>query len=335
MTFNPEHFGLYFGHTAVNDALENKEKDDDLRSAFQWLMANTGDVVREYKPKKGEPIIQHKPDLDTLGKLIEAGLRYRFLGDDERGTQAAAELASGIHAEGKLRHQLMHLIASAQAFELLHPLMVDTARKQWADNFAQASQSLLNAPKPAYNDKLWQITLQIVAGIVLEDEVLFTSGVDAFKQVIHTDIHPDGYIRPAVEAQTAKTFMSMTQAVTALTLAAEAATQAGVNLWDYEHREVSVNTPVSYLMFYYFYPERWHWYENLTEEHTHTAFDTYGAFIEIAASHRNPRGVELFLDEHRPLFSTVAGGLTSLTHFETKRRKKFGLFGGLFGGGEG
>ena len=335
MIFNPQHIGLFFGQAAIDAALQARDKDTDVQSAFQWLLANAGDVVREFKPKKGDVIVQHKPQLDLLGELIEAGLRYRFLGDEARGTQAAQTLAGGIYAEGNLRVQLMHLVASAYAFEMLHPLMADDARQQWATSFADAAQTLLNAPNTAYNDKLWQMTLRIVAGVVLEDEALFTSGTEAFKEVIHTDIHPDGYIRPAVQAGTDKTFLSMTQAVTALTLAAEAAIHAGENLWEYEYREVSINTPISYLTFYYYYPERWHWYENLTEDHTRTAFDQFGAFIEIASSHRNPRGVELLLEERRPFFNTYAGGLTSLTHFNIVRRKKFGLFGGLFGGGEG
>jgi hypothetical protein len=168
------------------------------------------------------------------------------------------------------------------------------------------------------------LTLEIVAAIVLDEEGRFSPAVDQFRHIIDHDIHPEGYIKPVITAEPEEqaTFQDMFLTLAALTLAAEAATQAGVDLWAYEKREVGLKTVAAYLLYYYFYPEKWHWKTAPTEEETRQLFKQYGAFMEIVTYRGQPRGVEMLLDEQRPLFSGLVGGLTTLTHSKISKRKR-------------
>ena len=87
---------------------------------------------------------------------------------------------------------------------------------------------------------------------------------------------------------------------------------------------MSLNTAVTYLVYYYFYPEKWRWDEQISREDTERLFRQYGAWLEIATSRANPRGVELLLEEQRPCFGPLVGGLTTLSHSETVKRRRFG-----------
>ena len=321
MTFHPQHIGLYFGQTQIDEANKQRETDANLQDAWQWLLASPGEVVCEIKPlkKQDEPQIVYKPQLSAMDAAIAAAFRYCFDDDEASGQQAAQALTDTLQDKNTLLATIMDTLAAAHLFEMMRPL-TDEA---WCQPFAQYTDTLLQANHPTYVEQVWLMTLGMVAGIVLEDEARVGQATQRFQQIVMEDIHPEGFVRPAVEKVKSDSFRRMTLTVAALSLAAEAATQAGVDLWAYEHREVSVNTAATYLVYYYFYPEKWRWEDaGLSEEKTQAIFRQYGAFIEMLTYRTHPRGVELLLEQQRPFFSAAVGGLTTLSHSKTQKRKR-------------
>ncbi|MEL7434567.1 MAG: alginate lyase family protein [Chloroflexota bacterium] len=344
MAFEPKHLGLYFSQAEIDTARSEREDIEHLQSAWQWLLAEAGDIVIERKPEKNseasdeeddtpEPEHVIKPELDALSLCVQDALKFRFAEDAPAGKRAAQQLMTGIGLQDAptLSETIQSTLAVAHAFEMVRAGMADSDIAQWQSQFATFTNSLLdtNQVDQSYNDKLWLTALSVVSGVVLEDETRFTNGVAQFKQTIQADIHPEGYVKPAVQdaKESVPAFQRMVSAVAALTLTAEAATCAGEDLWAFEPRDVGVNTAATYLVYYYFYPDKWRWGDDdLTEDDTRAIFAEQGAWIEIATFRANPRGVELLLDERRPLFNAYMGGLTTLTHQKTKKRKKRGWF---------
>jgi hypothetical protein len=113
----------------------------------------------------------------------------------------------------------------------------------------------------------------------------------------------------------------------ALILTAEAAAHAGTNLWDFQHRSISAMTPTPYLLYYYYYPEKWRWDVGLEGEDVKALYRRHAGFWEMA-QHRAPnRDRKILLDELRPIYDTWGGGLTTLTHCNETAPKRRGLFG--------
>ena len=332
MSFQPTHVGLYFTQNDIETARKEREKNDDLQTAWQWLLATTGDVIKEKKPQNedDEPQQVIKPTLSPLAQLLNDALRYRFAEDKTAGERAVQVLQGGIGLQDAATFfdTVLVTLGAAHAFEMLRGNIPN--HRAWLASFETFSASLLQAADDVpYLEKLWLITLNIVSGVVLEDQTRFDTGVTAFRQVIDQDLHPEGYVKPLVvgENNSEVAFKGMVLACAALTLAAEAATLAGENLWQYENRDVGINTAVTYLVYYYFYPKKWRWGEDeLTEDQTQAIFEQMGAWIEISTRRANPRGVEILLEDRRPFFNASMGGLTTLTHFQTERRKKRGIF---------
>lgn len=328
-----EHLGLYFGQAEIDNAKSQRAKQDDLQSSWQWLLASDGEIIKERKPieKDADPVQVIKPVLSTEQALIEQAFRYRFADDAQAGQSATEYLLNDFRLADRatLLETITHALLGAHAFEMVRELMPHA--DSWLGNFSDFTESLLQAYDEApYLDKLWLITLSIASGVVLEDASRFEDGIALFRHVIDKDVHPEGYFKPLVtDAKVKETaFRDMVLACAALTLAAEAATQAGDNLWHYEKWDVGINTAVTYLVYYYFYPDKWRWGEDdLTEEQTREIFAQLGAWIEISTRRMNPRGVELLLEDQRPFFNAYMGGLTTLSHFKTEKPKRFGLFG--------
>lgn len=333
MDFPITHVGLYFGQTEIDNAQSQREKQDDLQTAWQWLLADAGDIIKERKPlqKDADPVQVIKPALSAEQALIENAFRYRFADDTQAGQSAAQFLQDEFQLadQATLFETITQALLAAHAFEILRDLMPDADK--WLGNFADFTASLLQADESAsYQEQLWLITLRIVSGIILDDASRFEEGTALFRHVIDNDVHPEGYFKHLVADVKEKevAFRDMVLACAALTLAAEAGAQAGENLWQYENRDVGINTAVTYLVYYYFYPDKWRWGEDeLTEEQTQAIFTELGAWIDISTRRVNPRGVELLLEDQRPFFNAYMGGLTTLSHFETKKPKLFGLFG--------
>jgi hypothetical protein len=179
-------------------------------------------------------------------------------------------------------------------------------------------------------DGLWAGALDIGAGIVLDDDALFNRGADIYRLMIEQHIHPEGYLKGIVDADNATdTYQQQVSGTSALVLMAEMADQVGIDLWSVNNRGITPVTATTYLLYYYYYPEKWKWDDNLTVEITETLMKTEGAFIEIV-NRRNPlRGADIFLEDLRPLFGMVSGGLTTLTHGIPlpQKKKRWGLFG--------
>lgn len=319
MSFQIEHFGLYFGQKTLDAAKSERNDNKALQNAWQWLLAKEGDVIFERKLKDRETEQVVKGALSPLGQAIEAAFRYRFLDDSSAAEKTWAFL------QNQAFRTMLDCIPSAHLAELVHPLV----SAAWKNTYAEATASYLAEYSDAEPlDKFYLIALGMLSGIVLENEKRIEDAANRFRQVIDEQIHPEGYIKPLHEGakEAFPAYQNMLLALGALCLTAEAGEQIGLKLWKYEKRDVGLNTAASYLVYYYFYPDKWRWGTGLTEENTQTAMRENGAFIEILTSHVNPRGVELLLDEQRPFFNPIFGGLTSLSHFKTEKRKR-GFFG--------
>ena len=325
-----QHFGLYFNEDQLNAAREKREQETDLDEAWRWLLARPGDTIREAEAlpdadeqaEPPEPLL--KPQLDEFARVVEAALRYRITGSDNAAQFAnrALEASYGLSRDASLLIRIQQSMAGAQVFEMLrdHPGCPAT----WRDQFAAQVADLLNTQQtPTALEQAWQMALGIVAGIVLDDEALVESGAAAYRQIIDS-IHPEGYLRAAVQPQEegASPFMQQLLSVAALSLAAEAAAQQGIDLWAYENRGVGAMTAASYIIYYYFFPDKWRWNEEFTTEDTARIFREHGAFVGILSYRGQPRGLEYLLPEQRPLFGACYGGLTSLTHFGKAPQKK-------------
>lgn len=330
MTFVVNHFGLYFEQDDVENAQSQRDKQEDLQTAWQWLLATSGDVIKEHKPKQkdAEPEQVIKPTLSTDGILIESALKHRFTQD--AGQQAIEILSSGFGLQdgATLFETITQAITVAHAFEMIRDIYPNP--DQWLQQFAEFTASLLQAdPENDTVTHFWLLALKIISAVVLDDESRFSEGIITYKHIIDTQIHPEGFFKPLSELADTKesAFREMVLACAALTLAAEAATHAGENLWDYENRDVGLNTSVTYLVYYYFYPDKWRWgTDELTNDYTEAIFADIGAWLEISTRRLNPRGVELLLEEQRPFFNPYMGGLTTLTHIKTEKPRRFGLF---------
>ncbi|MEO1286241.1 MAG: alginate lyase family protein [Chloroflexota bacterium] len=333
MTFDVTHFGLYFTQADVDNAQSQRDKQEDLQSAWQWLLASSGDVIKERKPKdkNAEPEQVIKPDLDDAGQLINATLRYRLNNNHDAGEFASQMLMSGfgLSDSSTLFETITTTLLVAHAFEMLRDNLPNT--EGWLARFATFTDSLSQAEADANTiEQFWLLALKTASAIVLEDKSRFDEAITSYKEIIDTQIHPEGYFKPLSQMAETKesAFREMVLACAALTLTAEMATHAGENLWNYENRDVGLNTSITYLVYYYFYPDKWRWgNDDLTEDHTQAIFADLGAWIEISTRRVNPRGVELLLDDQRPFFNAYMGGLTTLTHFKTERPKRFGIFG--------
>jgi len=321
--------GLYFGDEQIAYARANREKDADLRTAWDWLLADAGSLVTEKKPHKKakETIPIHKPALGGLSAALEAGFRFRFADDEIAGERAAGALLRDgreWQQQDTLQASLMQTAATMQLFALVQPLLEADAAAWREQQLAWVAHLIDQELQATYVERCWLTLLRITGGLLFDQEAWFEAGAAQYRQVIDNDIHPEGYLRPAVERKQpdGDSLLRMLLAVDALSLGAEAAYHAGTDLWGYQNRDVGLNTAVTYLVYYYFYPDKWRWDEGLTVEEVQPLYKQHGAFIEIAASHDYPRGVEILLEAERPFFSTYAGGLTTLSHIRTRPRHR-------------
>jgi hypothetical protein len=220
------------------------------------------------------------------------------------------------------------IAAISQCFELLHdhPAYTRQQRARWLGLYADYVGELRQqVQEPTALETVWLGTLNIVAGIVLEREDWFDTGIAILHHAVNDSIHPEGYVLSVVDVDDGRSLEYQISAIMALVLAAEAATHAGVNLWSHSTRGVSVLTAAAYPLYYYFYPEAWPWDADLTHEYVTRIFTNYGGFLEIInGRYEKPlRAVRLILDDLRPVYHCHGGGLTTLSHAVSKR----GIFG--------
>lgn len=306
MTFQPQHTGLYFNSQQITAAQEQRQHPALARA---WEHLERGATA------------------DLLDAVLMDGLRWRLLGDDAAAERGAAQLLD-IWNHDDIRQPDV-LMALGQAFELLSDRPeLQSDGQQWLTAYADRVRSI-QPPETLSLDGFWLSALQTGAGVVLEDEALFKAGVTTFQTQIDHAIHPEGYIRFAVESKSPDSFQQQLDAVRALTLTAEAASQAGRDLWAYENRGVGVSTAAAYVLFYYYYPEKWRWGTPPSVETVELLFTHSGAFMEIVNARRGLRTIEVMLEDRRPLWDPLGGGLTTLTHglMTPPKKKKRGLFG--------
>jgi hypothetical protein len=304
--FNPQHYGIYFTDEHIQQARSRREHEP-----FQaaWAML------------RGQQ--QTDPLADSL--------RYKFDEDVKAGEKTVEVLRRGnFNPGGKVVEMVVAATMQAQCFEMVrdHPNFSQAEQAAWLQAFA-AHIGQLNQPpyELMHFERLWLNLLNLVSGIVLEDETLFQNAVTAYKDVIAQDVHPEGYILKAVEAKDGHGLYRMLLSAQALILTAEAATHAGEDLWHYEMRGVSAMTPTPYLLYYYYYPDKWRWDEAGNRETVQVLYKQYAGFWEMAQRRTPSRDRKLLLKELRPIYDVWGGGLTTLTHGGTAEVKRKGLFG--------
>lgn len=209
-----------------------------------------------------------------------------------------------------------------------HPDWHDCAYNYRAVTVATPQQLRGSAADGDLLRRLWLAAVDMAAGILLEDGTLFQSAVSIYRRAVDQHIHPEGYIKGIVDVDGARrTYQAQFAATGALALLSEMAQQAGEDLWSYNNRAVSANTAATYTFYYYFFPERWRWEDGLTRELTMAIMRREGAYFEMAHRRSPLRGADELFVEQRPLFSAVAGGLTTLTHgLKPPAKKRWRLF---------
>ncbi len=288
--------GLFHSDEQLSLARDNREREP-VASALRWLS---------------------KPAAEPLQTAYRAAMRYQFFADG-----AAAAIA--LEQLGKAEMAAAAVINLARCKTLLGWLTVAAMLRQHARWHTLQSQLLpailaALAGLPAADDPLaeiWQGALRLGAGIVFEHEPSTRLGAAAYRMAVDDVIHPEGFLKGIVDVDVESgesTYAKQVSGTCALTLMAEMGSQAGLNLWSYENRGVSPVTAATYLLYYYYYPERWRWSEKLTVADTAAVIASEGAFIEVVNRRQPLRGIEYLLAEMRPLFSAAGGGLTSLTH---------------------
>ncbi len=311
---NYSHYGLYFNAQQVLQAQQKREREP-LKTAWAFF---------------------DQPDTPIHDLLWDA-LHYRLNNQQQAGEAAAVVLqeGAGLKATQTRFEALTSAVMLAHAYELVrdHEAFSDEAQAAWRSRFAQRvdrlsgempTESDAETPHPEqFVEYIWLGLLHLVAGIVLEDDAHFEAGVDIYHDIIDHHVRPEGYLPHAVEGENGGSLERQLLAVNALVLMAEAAKQVGLNLWDYSSRGISVITAASYGIYYYYYPEQWRW-DTVNEEQAKALYKIYGGFCEIVNIHTPLRDSKMMLDELRPLYNPICGGLTTLTH---GLRLKKGLFG--------
>ncbi len=310
--FKPQHAGIYFTDEHIQQAQKNRTSEP-YPSAWALL----DDI----------------PETDGLTTAQINALRYRFEGDESAGEKTVDLLRRGdinIGEDTIYIEAVAVTLTLAQCFEMVrdHLSFPLASQAAWLEAFTTRVKQL---NQPAYElmhfEHLWLNLLNLVAGIVLEDEDRFQKAVEIYKESIQHDIHPEGYIHKAVDAQDGHGMYRMLLSAQALILTAEAASHVGENLWAYEYRGVSAMTPTPYLLYYYYFPDKWRWDAPLEKEAAQALYKRHAGFWDMAQRQKPSRDRKILLTELRPIYDVWGGGLTTLTHGGTVETKRRGLFG--------
>jgi hypothetical protein len=309
--FKPQHTGIYFTGEHIQQA-QRQRHTEPYSAAWTQLC--------------------ELPESDGLITAQLNGLRYRFAADDDAGEKTVNLLRHGdinIGEDTIYIEAVAVTLTLAQCFEMVrdHLAFPLASQNAWLEAFATRVEQL---NRPAYEllhfEHLWLNLLNLVAGIVLEQEDRFREAVKTYKTSIQYDIHPEGYIHKAVEVQDGHGLYRMLLSTQALILTAEAAAHAGENLWAYEYRGVSAMTPTPYLLYYYYYPDRWRWDTPLEKDAAQALYRRHAGFWDMAQRQKPSRDRKILLAELRPIYDVWGGGLTTLTHGGNVEPKRRGLF---------
>ena len=286
----------------------------------------------EREPVRGAlRLLDARPE-DALARAQLLALRFLFYSDAAAG-QAAAEL---LQAQDLAVRGSRDLPSIQRVFGWLHVMAMLRGARHWTVKQARFRAALGEA-LPELADSaaegdlpraLWLAAVVMAAGIVLEDESAFERAASTYRRTVDRHIHPEGYFKGVVDVDDARqTYAAQFAATGALALLSEMAEQAGEQLWSYNNRAVSANTAATYTFYYYFFPESWRWEEGLSREQTMAIMRREGAYFELVNRRSPLRGGDELFAEQRPLFSAVAGGLTTLTHgLKPPAKRRWRLF---------
>lgn len=306
---NFQHCGLYFTPDHIQAAHEHAKREP-FQTAWNFLNKWEGQ--------------------NPLDVLIIDAFRYRLASEKSAGQQVVATLQSrfgfDLSAYSTYFDALLTAITLAQVAELVRDEPDFAAnRSAWLTDYTYFVDQLQHPPEgSSVVEHIWLGFLNLVSGIILDAEDRFEAGCDVFRQTVN-QIRPEGYLPTAVDGGDEASFQRALLSVGALVCMAEAATHAGVDLWNYSFRGISVTTAAAYITYYYYYPDQWRW-GKIADEPTKTLVKHYGSFFEIVNQRARPRDIKLLLDEQRPLFNHALGGLTTLTH-AVPAKERHGLFG--------
>lgn len=304
------HFGLYF--TAEHIQLAQRERDQEpFLSAWLYLRDREQNGAAEAQWN---------------------GLRYRFSDDLEAGEAAILALerltVDDHSTTNTYLEAVFETLVLAQTYEMVreHPSWIAEERQRWLEFLSARLSTLDSSPeKDTHAEALWMALLNFAAGIVLESDPLLQNGIQVFKQTVAEDIRPQGFIPKAVEGGDGGSLYRQILSASALVLMAEAASHVGVDLWNYSVRGVSVVTGAMYPIYYFYTPEKWKWDAEISMEEAQNLFRQYGGFLELLYRRTRHKDLKPLLQDLRPVYDPRAGGLTTLTHGVTEKRR--GLFG--------
>ncbi len=311
----PNRIGLTFNQDHITGT-QAKDDSEHIAAAFDFLTDTR--------------------DKTPLVHAYLLGLRYRFMNDSGSGDRAI-ELISQARLDEihDYRPTIQDVVAWLNVAEMVRDLPAwQTLESSWLEQHVQPIVDALNQPPEDATllDGFWLGVLNIGAGIVLNNETIFAKGQEFYQLAIDQYIHPEGYLKGIVEdgdETVTNTYQKQVSGVAALTLMAEMAEMAEVDLWGMNNRGVTPITAATYTLYYYYYPEKWKWEENLTLEAVEPIMKTDGAFIEIVNRRSPLRAIEQLFEDQRPMFNVYGGGLTTLTHGAPapRKKKRWSLFG--------
>ncbi len=309
MTFRPQHFGLYFTHDQITAARRNRDREP-FRTAY--LMLN---------------------DREQTGSEVAlwGAFRYRFNEDERAGEIAAAALMRAIDVppsdDVTYLDTVAQTIMHVQAFEMLrdHRALSYAEQVRFLNTLQMRISSLSQSPyKDTQVENLWMALLVMATGVAAEHEETFQLGVEVFERTIRDEVSPRGFIPKAVQGNDGGSLYRQILSSSALVLMAELASNAGVDLWSYSVRGVSVVTTALYPIYYFYTPEKWQWDKGVTVDETQMLFRRYGGYLEMLNRHTQHRDLRPVLEDLRPIYNAHSGGLTTLSHGLPVKR---GLFG--------
>ncbi len=309
---NFQHCGLYFTPDHIQAAHEHVNHEP-IQSA--WAFLSTQEL---------------NDSVTNDSELILHAYRYKLSSNRDSGEQVVQALQSGyglnLDAYATYFDALVAGVTLAHAAELVRD-HADFASgfAAWQADYANFVDQLQHPPDDStVVDHIWLGFLNLVSGIMLDADDRFETGCEVFRHTIE-QVRPEGYLPAAVEGEDEASFHRQFFVVAALVCMAEAATHAGVDLWNYNYRGISVTTAAAYITYYYYYPTQWRW-ATVAEEPAKALFKNAGSFLEMVYRRARPHDLKLLLEEQRPFFSSALGGLTTLTHARPAKERR-GLFG--------
>lgn len=296
-----EHYGLYFTRAAVQRVRHRKAPFKDALAAL--------DVAQPTEP---------------LAAAVTEGFRYRFLADEDAAARAVHTLTEQVTLPtgGDYVHVCARGMAAGHAFEMVREKLPDEARRAWLGRY-RAHVETLRQPDLPLLERIWHTAAEIVGAVVLDDDDGMQAGSAGFRRIIDEHIHPEGYLPELVERSEGGALVRQVRAAQGLSLAAEAASHAGVDLWGYEVRGISVKTAAIYAAAYYDYRDTWQWDTPPSDAENEAFYRQHAAFLEMLNRQLRPGVLRETLEALRPLNNPYGGGLTTLSHGEARR----GLFG--------